>query len=69
MMVRADMTSATAKSQHRLAQFFSTAALSVDTAQLLLKESRSEEAKICLGRAITALAEVIRAVEAEEARG
>jgi hypothetical protein len=43
--------------------------LSVDTAQLLLKESRSEEAKICLGRAMTALAEVIRAVEAEEARG
>ena len=67
-MVVADMTSAAAKHQHRLAQFLATAALSVDTAQLLLKESRSDEAKICLGRAMTALTEVIRAVEAQEAR-
>lgn len=62
------MASAAAKRQHQLAQFLATATLSVDTAQLLLKESRSEEAKICLGRAMTALAEVLRAVEAEEAR-
>jgi hypothetical protein len=61
------MMSAAAKRQHRLAQFLATAALSVDTAQLLLKECRSEEAKICVGRAMTALAEVMRAVEAEDA--
>jgi len=66
-MAGADMNSAAARRQHRLAQFLATAALSVDTAQLLLTESRSEEAKICLGRAMTALGEVIRAVEAEEA--
>ena len=66
-MVGADMNSAADKRQHRLAQFLATAALSIDTAQLLRKESRSEEAKICLGRAMTALGEVLRAVEAEEA--
>jgi len=66
MIAAPDMTSAAAKRHHQLAQFLATAALSVDTAQLLLKESRSEEAKICLLRAMTALGEVIRAVAAED---